>query len=200
MADMDQPPDLGLDLFRTVGRARIDVAAATARELTKEDILALGEEKGSQPPPIQRLTDRHHNLARTLAEGVPHGEAGILCGYSSSRVSILLSDPAFKELVEFYRQGITDRFFDMHDRLHSFSKDALDELHVRLEEDPGKFSIGQLMESTKLGADRTGYGPQSSSTNVNVNVDLAGRLEAARKRLANRQLTIENGSDEREDQ
>ena len=55
-----------------------------------------------------------------------------------------------------------------------------------------KISVGQLMELTKLGADRTGHGPQSS-TNLNVRVDLADRLKAARQRVLERgQQVIEH--------
>jgi hypothetical protein len=52
------------------------------------------------------------------------------------------------------------------------------------------------MEITKLGADRTGFGPQSSQ--LNVNVDLSGRLEAARKRVAMRKLKVIEGGKEEE--
>jgi hypothetical protein len=49
-------------------------------------------------------------------------------------------------------------------------------------------SLDTLTELVKMGADRTGFGPQSKSTNVNVTVDFGARLEAARRRVAERKV------------
>lgn len=183
--------DLSGELFRTRGRAPKPIAAAVVRELEPSDLVLLGEEKGSKPSAIKRVTERHHALARNIASGMPISEAGMLQGYSLSRVSILQSDPAFKELLEFYREDAQRPYRDLHIRLSGLALDAAEELSNRLEEEPEKVSIGQLMELTKMGADRTGHGPQSSQ--LNVNVDLAGRLEAARRRVAMRKLTVIEG-------
>lgn len=72
----------------------------------------------------------------------------------------------------------------------NIAKDALEELSLRLEETPETFTTNQLLEVSKFGADRSGFGPQSSSTNVNVNVDLASRLEAARRRVEERRTAV----------
>lgn len=182
--------NLETEIFRTRGRAAKPVQAVVVRELDPVDLSLLAEEKGSRPPPIKRLSERHHALARCLASGMSPGNAAITCGYVSSRVSILLDDPAFQELVQFYREDVNSKYLGMHEVLAGLSLDAARELHERLEadvqSDDKSISIGQLVELTKLGADRTGFGPQSSQTNLNVNVDLAGRLEAARKRVAAR--------------
>lgn len=180
--------------FRTVGRASRELVFAQIRDLDTADIAMLGEEKGVVSTPLKRLSDRHHALARCLASGMCESDAAIACGYVLSRVSVLKSDPAFQELLAFYRSETDAQYRDLHSRLAGLSMDAADELGERLEADmqaevgEKKISIGQLMEITKMGADRTGHGPQSSSTNLNVNVDLAGRLEAARRRVADRKL------------
>lgn len=148
----------------------------------------LQEEKGSKPSALKRLSERHHALARNLASGMSPSEAAVICGYALSRVSILQDDPAFQELLAFYRQDVELAYRDLHTRLSGLALDAADELADRLEENPETISVGQLMEVVKLGADRTGFGPQSSSTNLNVNVDLASRLQAARERVASRRL------------
>lgn len=180
--------DLDPDLFRTHGRAKRDIVAEVVRELVPSDLAALGVEKGSETSALKRLSDRHHALARNLAGGMGAGEAGLMAGYVASRVSILQSDPAFKELVEFYRRDVTAQYRDLHQRLSGLALDAAEELSERLESEPEKVSIGQLMEITKMGADRTGFGPQASTTNINVNVDMATRLQEARKRVASRSL------------
>jgi hypothetical protein len=188
--------DLSTEIFRTRGRAPRPVSAAVVRELDVTDLVLLGEEKGSKPNAIKRITERHHALARILANGtMQDGEAATLCGYTLNRVSILRSDPAFKELLEFYRDNAERPYRDLHVRLSGLATDAAEELSNRLEEEPEKITIGQLVELTKMGADRTGMGP--SSTNMNVNIDLAGRLAEARKRVAMRKLNvIEGGKNE----
>jgi hypothetical protein len=194
--------ELSTELFRTKGRAAKPVVAAIVRELDRADLALLAEEKGSKPSAVKRLTERHHALARSIAGGMKPGDAAILCGYTVSRVSILQGDPAFSELLAFYREDAQRPFRDLHNRLAGIAADAVEELSVRLEEDmqteevkDKKISVGQLVELTKMGADRTGFGPQTTA--LNVNVDLAGRLEAARKRVALRKFdVIEGGKEE----
>lgn len=178
------------DVFRIMGRAAKPMSAVQVRELDETDIMLLQEEKGTRPPPLKRLSERHHALARCLASGMAEGDAAITCGYVLSRVSILKADPAFQELLVFYRQSVEAKYLDMHGVLAGLSLDAATELRERLEADmqadEKTLSTGQLIELTKLGADRTGFGPQSSQ--VNVNVDLAGRLQAARERVQQRRI------------
>lgn len=183
--------ELSAELFRTRGRAPKPIAAAVVRELVESDLVLLNSERGIKPSALKRLTERHHALARNIASGMAVGEAALLQGYTISRVSILQSDPAFKELLGFYREDAQRPYRDLHNRLSGLAMDATEELSNRLEEEPEKVSLSQLMELAKMGADRTGHGP--SSTSLNVNVDLAGRLEAARKRVAMRKLTVIDG-------
>lgn len=181
--------NLPFDL-RTTGRAKKPLVADVARELDGADIALLGEEKGSKAPALKRISDRHHTLARHIAGGMKPGEAAVICRYDVSRVSILLDDPAFQELLSFYRAEVSAEYIDLHAQLAGLSRTAAAELTTRLEDAPEDFSIGALMEVTKLGADRTGHGPQSQSTNLNINVDFAAKLEAARRRVAERKQEI----------
>lgn len=182
--------DLDLDLFRTRGRAAKEISALTVRELTAEDFAMLGAEKGSESKPLKRLSERHHALARGLASGMGSGEAALVYGYDISRVSILLSDPTFMELMAFYREEKDRAFRSVQDKLAGIASDALDELQTRMEDEPEALSVTQLMALVTMGTDRTGNGPQSSTTNLNVNVGVASRLEEARKRVAERRIQI----------
>lgn len=168
------------------------MSATQVRELDSADIALLQEERGSRAPALKRLSERHHALARCLASGMAEADAAITCGYVGSRVSILKADPAFQELLAFYRQQVDGKYLDMHGVLAGLSLDAAMELRERLEIDieseAKKISVTQLMELTKLGADRTGFGPQSSQ--LNVNVDFADRLKAARERVAARKQDV----------
>lgn len=193
---MNSPIDIP---FRTRGRAAKPITFCVTREIDSSDLDLMHTEKGSKAPALKRLGDRHHALARCLSSGMKEGDAAIACGYVLSRVSILKEDPAFKELLEFYREDVDKQYRDMHARLAGISADAADELHERLEAEmqaeEKNFSVGQLLEVIKLGADRTGHGPQSNQ-NVNVNVNLANRLEQARRRVNERKqsgVLIEQG-------
>jgi hypothetical protein len=179
--------DLGLDIFRTSGRAAQQPMAEVVRELGLADIHLLGTDRGVKAPALKRLSQRHHALARNLAAGMRDAEAALITGYDISRISILKADPQFQELMEFYRADVDRAYADLHERLAGLSVDAADELTRRLEDAPEDVSTGQLLEIMKSTADRTGHGPSSKSEQtLNVNVNLATRLEAARRRIAER--------------
>lgn len=160
--------DLGLDIRELELTDR-----AEASQLQSTGAKAIG---------VKRLRERHHALARLLAQGVKPGEAALIAGYCPSRVSILQRDPAFQELLTHYRSQMNLAAIDLGTRLGHLGSTAIEELQERLEEAPETFTNRELMEASELAADRTGYGPQSTTKNLNVNVNLAQRLEAARKR------------------
>lgn len=184
--------DLADDIFdvRTTGRAAKPVAATFARELTEADLQALATEpRGVKASPLKRISERHHGLARNLAVGMSHSEAAFITGYDPSRISILMSDPTFCDLVEFYRADVNRAYSDLHQRLAGLAVDAADVLSARLEESPDEVATTHLIAITQMGADRTGHGP-SATQQVNVNFGLAERLEEARKRVAARTIDI----------
>jgi len=177
--------DLNLDV-RPLGRQKRDIGpVAVVRELRADDLVLLKEERGVQKPiPLmQRVTERHHSLARCLASGMKHWEAAIVTGYTASYIAILQGDPTFKDLVHFYSQHVDAQYADLHKRLAGIAVDAADLLRDRMDEDPDKISTGQLVELTKMGADRTGHGPATTQTQLNIHVNMADRLKAARERL-----------------
>lgn len=180
--------DLPLDIVGTAARAPL--FAEADRPLAEADLVLLGTERGTKAPPLKRLRERHHALARHIASGMQYKDAAAICGYELSRVSILLADPSFKELVEFYSADVKRRYAAMHDVLAGLSLDAALLIRERLEEHGEEIPITTLNELVKMGADRTGTGP-SSKQEVNVNVNLASRLEEARKRVASRTIDLQ---------
>lgn len=173
--------DLGFDLHLS-GRAGKAIDAEVVRELTQSDLALLATERGIQPSSLQRITNRHHALARCLASGMSATEAGLCTGYTGSRISVLRGDPAFEELIAFYKSAKDLPVQDLNDKLVAVAADSAALLLERMELEPDKFSNGELQDQLKLGADRTGHGPKS--TNVNVNVNLGDRMRAARERAA----------------
>jgi hypothetical protein len=167
-------PELGL---RIGGRAKKALSFGEPEPLGEDDLRRLAEPRQSTAEPIKKLRERHHALARMIASGMKPGEAAIACGYTAARVSILLSDPTFEELVAHYADLRKERYFDGLQVMAELHMDAVEEIRDRLENEPEEFTIGQLMELTKLTADRTGKGP-STKTEVDVKVGLADRLQA----------------------
>lgn len=117
---------------------------------------------------LKRLSARHHRLAQCLAEGIPPGEAGIICGYAGSRVSVLQTDAAFRELVAFYTAQRQEAFAQTGEKLAVLAATAIDILQDRLEDTPDEFNPSQLLAVVQTAADRSGHGPSSTQRNVSI--------------------------------
>lgn len=174
--------DLGFDIHLG-GRAANALHAEVVRELTSSDLALLATERGVQPTHVQRISDRHHALARCIASGMSATEAALCTGYTSSRISVLRGDPSFENLIGFYRADRGAEVLDLQAKFTALAKDATTEIQERLELEPTSFGLDQLLDTVKLAADRSGNGPQSKTTNLNVNVNLGDRMKAARERV-----------------
>lgn len=168
---------------RTRGRAARPLYVEFLRDLTPADIALLASERGIVAKPVQRLRDRHHSLARCLAQGMSNNEACAVTGYDPSRISILMGDPAFKDLLAHYRKIEDSLMGEFTDRATTLTLTAMNELQDRLEDKPEDISTGMLLEVVKTGADRIGHAPVAKSVNINANINLGDRLQAARKRI-----------------
>lgn len=176
-------------MLRTTGRAAEPVQAELVRALTVLDLELLDDTKGVKPPPIKRLGERHHSLARCLAQGMKDWQAAHTCGYDISRVSILKGDPTFQELIAHYRAEVDALFVDSMELAANVTRQAAILTAERLEEQGDKISLKELRETFVAFGDRSGMGP-SSKQEVNVNVNLADRLAEARKRVAARTIDL----------
>lgn len=175
MTDLDLSLHLG-------GRKAQPLAAEVVRELTPSDLGLLETERGIQPNHIQRITDRHHALARCLASGMSTTESCLVTGYTPSRISVLRGDPAFEELIAFYTQAKGELVRDYQDKAAIARNMATDLLIERMEDTPEAIGNDLALDVAKTFADRSGHGPKS--TNVNVNVNLGDRMKAARERAS----------------
>ncbi len=179
--------DLDLPLARTVGRSASPVSAEVVRELTAVDLTLLGLDRGVKAPTLKRLRDSHHSIARLMAQGLRNTDIAAITGYSQSRLSILKADPAFEELISFYKSNVDEikdaAFAGVQEKLAAVNHEAIEELHERLLDAPEAINTDQLLDVIKATSDRTGHGPQTKSTNVNVNIDLAARVAAGRARV-----------------
>jgi len=165
------------------GPARKPVNAQFVRQLTEEDRGVLAEDRRPSTQRLQRLTSRHHALARYIALGYSRENAAILAGYATITVnSVFMNDPSFLELVTFYREQETGTVRDLQEKMLGIGLEAAELLQQRMEEQPDKLTVGQLLEIHKTMADRTGNGPRQV-TETNVNISIGERLNAAKHRL-----------------
>lgn len=174
--------DLDLDIS-LIGRKAKVVSAEVTRELTESDLALLATERGIKPSHITRLSERHHALARSLASGLSVSDACAITGYTPSRVSILKGDPSFEELIAFYQTDKAGLVQDLGDKMRANALEAQSIIADRLEDTPEAIGIDALLDITKIGADRSGFGPASRTTNVHVHMNLADRLKTARQRV-----------------
>jgi hypothetical protein len=148
------------------GRRKAGPHAAVVRELTQEDIRRLWEMPegalSSKVRPLLKLRHSHHMLARLVAQGTREGEISLVTGYSLPYITNIKTDPAFGELVSYYKSQVSEVYLDVHARLAVLGLDSVDELQDRLATAPDEFTTRELMELAALGLDRAGYAPKQS--------------------------------------
>lgn len=140
------------------------LSIAYERDLTMDDLAGL--QSGalvSTTPPIAKLKSAHHNMARLLADGRKAVEVSAITGYSQSRISLLQKDPAFAELVQYYKAQAAEVYLDVHSRLAQVGMGALDELQDRLDEKPETFTNKELQSLVETTFDRSVAPPKGGA-------------------------------------
>lgn len=155
------------------GKRPQPAAVSYVRDLGPEDaeLITNPPALGSQTPSLVRLRTAHHALARLLAEGVPAVQASAITGYSLSRITILQADPAFADLLSYYKGQVAEKYLDVHERLGVLGMTAVEELQERLEERPEEFKNRELMELAEMALDRSltrDTRPQASTNTLRV--------------------------------
>ena len=130
-----------------------------------------------------RLNERHRAIARAWIAGKTPEQLAQEFKISKTYLWKLRKDPRMVEYMEHLSSRVENEFATFHERMGSFSEAIITELRERFEKTPEQFSNSFLKDLMEAFADRTGFGPSSKTTNVNVNVDLAQRLEQARRRV-----------------
>lgn len=107
-------------------------------------------------------------------------------GYSQSRISILLADKSFQDLIEVYRRDnarLRAEYADMATANMIRGERIIEEALEAVADADEPVSLGELRPVLDIVADRADrFGYPKKSTQVNVNLDFAGKLEAARRR------------------
>lgn len=137
---------------------------------------------------VKRLRERHHIVAKLIAAGVEITRVSELTGWSTNQLRLLVEQtPAFQELIVYYQRKEHEEEARLTAALQEYSAlmkrnqlRAEQLLADKLDEEGDELSPSVLSKVSMDRADRTGYGRQSM--NVNVNLDLRGRMESLRRK------------------
>lgn len=155
----------------------VEAAVKSVRLRPKADGMDVGSGR------IMRLRQRHHMLARMVASGMPEAEIAKACGTTLAYLDMLTEQtPAFIQLVAEYRKknklgAAIDTYVDHLER-NMIAAEI--EIGTRLEEEPDALTVSELHKIARDAADRLGF--SKHSVNLNVNLDFAEQLRAARMR------------------
>lgn len=169
------------------GRLPTKIEIRGIRELTRDDLACLHDKRTI--PAVKKLRDPHHALARYIASGLSISEAAERSGYSYSRAAVLHADPSFQDLVATYRGKVDEAWVAAQDDVQRLAvsnmlkaermlADKLDDM----DESGETPSIREIVAITADRMDRFGY--SKKTTNLNVNLDFAAKLERAIQRTA----------------
>lgn len=163
-------------------RGQGDVTLGQWAELELEDLAEL-EVAGTVLPKqrLKSIRDSHHRIAQLLAQGEKQVEVARLTGFAAGRIYELRMDPAFQELLEYYRAEQRKTWIDTQERMAMLGNDAIVEMHQRLLDTPEAIKVSDVLEIAKFAMDRTGFGPTSKvqSTHVHVGADTIADLKRA---------------------
>jgi hypothetical protein len=160
--------DIDLPLGSARGRRRSGATPAYVRDLSVEDLpeLQLPSTVGAEPHRLTKLRDRHHAIARLMAEGRRDVEIAAILQMSQSWLSTLKQDPAFQELLVHYKTTTSVIYQSAHERLATLGGTALGLLQDRLEEEGEQMSVRVLKEIAEMALDRSVAPPKAASGSV----------------------------------
>ena len=105
-------------------------------------------------------------------------KASVITGYTPAWISSLQKDPAFKELLAYYRDQADEVFLNVQERLAALCVTSIEELQDRMLNQPESFSHKELMMAIEITGDRSvapskGQGHQGSSSPGNITLNVA---------------------------
>jgi len=133
--------------------------------MTAIDAAAARPEEEDDPSDLKKVREKHHSVARMIANGLTQRMVSKLCGYTEGYISVLLNSPAMQELVELYRIQNGAAAQVITEKLKTVGLKAVEKLEQKLEAD--ELNNQDLLGMAKLGLDRGGHGPTSTQHNVN---------------------------------
>lgn len=119
---------------------------------------------GTDVGDLKRIRERHHSIARMVAQGMTQRMVSTIVQMTEARISTLLKAPAMQELVAYYRSQHSAAQDVIAERLRTVALTSIEELSAKLE--AGELEPQELLGLAKLGLDRSGHGPRSTVHNV----------------------------------
>lgn len=152
------------------------------RPMVRDDVETLRQP--SAPTVLQKLRDSHHAIARLSASGMKQVDIARAVGYSQTRVSIILKNPAMQDLIAKYRadedeahREARDEYYENIYRAGSKAWRQINDQLDAADESNEPIPLQRLVAIADSSADRIGH--HKKSTQINVNVDFAAKLEKA---------------------
>lgn len=162
------------DLIPSRGAIAESLLLEVRRPLEPEDFTRLGEAPKVNVPVLQKLRAVHHRQAQLLAQGKTLREVAVIVGCTPQRLTQLLRDPTFTELVSFYSDSVMVAAIEdgarMRDKLVDVGEMAVDELRQRLEDDTARSAMptSELRQVAQFAMDRTVAPPKVAAGQTNA--------------------------------
>lgn len=158
------------DLIPSRGAVAEPLVMEVARELTHDDLRLLSAGPKVGVPVLQRIRATHHRQAALLAEGKSVTDVALIIGCTTARITQLQNDPAFAELIVYYRDQImTAQISDaarLKDKIIDVGEMAVNELAERLEDDDRRrrMHVADVRKIAEFAMDRTVAPPQVAAS------------------------------------
>lgn len=149
------------DIIPSRGAVVEPLLLEVTRELTPDDLARLVNAPKVGVPILQKLRATHHRQASLLAEGKAVHEVAIIVGCTPQRITQLLQDPTFIELLTYYKDQISAGMITdaarLKDKIVDLGEMAVDEMVERLEDDQRRknMPIGEIRKIAEFAMDRT---------------------------------------------
>jgi len=143
---------------------------------------------------VQLYRHSHHCIAAMFAAGLTQHEVERRTGFSYRRLTILLADPTFQQLIAHYAKQVLREFADEHAIFHELRlKNAIAaELQIadHFEEAQDGDTLLKVRELLAISGNFTKTLPKE----LNVTVSFGDKLDAARERMARaKDITVIEG-------
>jgi hypothetical protein len=167
------------------GRPAKPLILEVLRDITDEDLAGLADAPKVVRPSIQKLRSIHYTMAKLVASGMTNVEVAIATGRTKEGVSLLLQDPAFKNLVSVFQDQAMQVHLDdtkrIAGKLTDIAEMAIDEIARRLEDDNviRQMPVGELRQASQMALDRTVAPPKQTAPTVappvTIKLDFGGK-------------------------
>jgi hypothetical protein len=156
------------DLIPMRGAVAEPLVMETTRDLTGEDLSRLATAPKVGVPILQKLRATHHRQAMLLAEGKTPTQVAAIVGCTTARLTQLMDDPTFMELLTNYQdQMVVAHLADaarLKAKIVDLGEMAVDELTERMEDDQRRVSmpVSEVRKIAEFAMDRTVAPPQAA--------------------------------------